>query len=184
MKDLSNRDLIQRDILDFSYDSTNDLKEQSKIKNVLLTGSTGFLGRYLLDALLSYTDANIYCLVRAKNAAEIKDKLNQKLRESDLVFNKERIYLVLGDLHAENLGIADDELRFLEENIDSIYHCGAFVHHLYPYEVLRRDVVATNFLIDFSTKRKEKQLHYISTMNISNAYQDIWRPAILSLIHI
>ena len=39
----------------------------SEPRNVLLTGATGFLGAYLLRALLDETEADVYCLARAVN---------------------------------------------------------------------------------------------------------------------
>ena len=177
MNSIPNLNLIKEDLLNFSCRSNKPVSQVGQVKSILLTGSTGFLGKYVLNDLLTYTNANIYCVVRTQDNQDVKAKLNQRLQEAGLEFDKTRIVLVQGDLSAENMGLSSDRLKMLEETIDSIYHCGAFVHHLHTYKLLRQDVIATKFLIDFATRTKQKQLHYVSTMNISNPSQDIWRPA-------
>lgn len=180
MNSIPNLDLIQKDIKSFSCKSKNTNISKTRLTgNVLLTGATGFLGRYIIKDLLVHTDANIYCLVRrSSRSVSIKDKLNQKLSEAGLEINNKRLILLEGDLSMKNLGISDDTLDELDQMIDSVYHCGAFVHHLHSYKVLRQDVIATEFLIDFAiNKKRQKQLHYVSTMSLSNPSEDIWRPA-------
>lgn len=178
MNSIPNLNLIKEDLLNFSCRSKKPVNQVGQVKNILLTGSTGFLGKYILNDLLTYTNANIYCLVRKQDNKDVKEKLNQRLIEAGLQqFDETRVTLIQGDLNAENMGLSSDRLKVLERTIDSIYHCGAFVHHLHTYKILRQDVIATKFLIDFSTRTKQKQLHYVSTMNISNPNQDIWRPA-------
>jgi thioester reductase-like protein len=168
---------ILNDITNFSCTSHSINYQCRELNNILLTGSTGFLGKYILEDLLKNTNATIYCLVRGKDHNDIQIKFNRNLTDAGLKLDSKRIILVKGDLSQDNIGISDDILGVLEKTIDSIYHCGAFVHHLHGYQSLRQDVTATKFLVDFSMKNQQKQIHYISTMNISNSDQDIWRPA-------
>lgn len=180
MINIPNLTLIRDDLKSLSCTSTGkkyDLNNKSKKKAILLTGSTGFLGKYILSDLLTCTTANIYCLVRTKNNENIENKFYYTLNEAGLQLDNKRIILINGNLKEKNLGLKNNTLEELEECVDSIYHCGAFVHHLHTYEILRPDVIATKFLIDLSLKGKQKELHYISTMNISNPDQDIWKPA-------
>ena len=53
-------------------------KEKIKANNILLTGSTGFLGIHILYELLNNTDSDIYCLIRSKNNQYSKDRLINK----------------------------------------------------------------------------------------------------------
>jgi acyl-coenzyme A synthetase/AMP-(fatty) acid ligase len=52
---------------------------QSQVTDVLLTGSTGFVGAYLLRSLLRDTSAMVYCLVRTTctSAARVRQNLEQ-----------------------------------------------------------------------------------------------------------
>ncbi|EFA83913.1 hypothetical protein PPL_02983 [Heterostelium album PN500] len=108
--------------------------------NVFLTGATGFLGAFLLFDLLANRGAtigNVYCLVRGQSVEAAKSRLLQKLCETyRLVLSSEmidRIIVVIGDLEAERLGIANDQYNQLVENVDLIIHNGAYVHLLNPY---------------------------------------------------
>src|SRR5207344_1892563 len=53
-------------------------------RRVLLTGGNGFVGAYLLRTLLTDTDADIYCLVRASSAAEGTRRLKDALEKYGL----------------------------------------------------------------------------------------------------
>ena len=58
----------------------------SEIRTVLLTGATGFLGRYLaLDWLerMDLVDGKVICLVRAKNDAEARARLDATFDSGD-----------------------------------------------------------------------------------------------------
>lgn len=182
MCNIPNIDLIKKDLSDFYCTDQQKLgptNNVSTVKNVLLTGSTGFLGQNLLIDLLKYTDYNVYCLVRVKKDQDAKQKLFNSLMNAGYsqYANNSRIIILPGDLNLENLGLAIDTLKMLESNIDAIYHCGAYVHHLHTYKTLRSDVLSTYFLVQLSTTTKLKQLNFISTMNISNPNNNIWRPA-------
>ncbi len=183
MVHIPNIELIKEDLYNFSYSDKQkidlQIKEMNLTKKVLLTGSTGFLGQHLLIDLIDHTDFEIYCLVRSKGEYTAKERLNNALIASghDGYTNNNRIIVIEGDLTLENLGISCDKLDVLEKDIDAIYHCGAYVHHLHNYNTLRKDVLATKFLIDLSVKQKLKKLHFISTINIANYHKDLWKPA-------
>ena len=53
-------------------------------RTVLLTGATGFLGVYLLHALLARSTAQIYCHVRAADGAAGVERIRKALRARDL----------------------------------------------------------------------------------------------------
>ncbi|HEY9813069.1 MAG TPA: amino acid adenylation domain-containing protein, partial [Candidatus Sericytochromatia bacterium] len=51
---------------------------------IFLTGATGFLGTFLLQELLTQTQADIYCLVRANSADSAKKKIQSSLESYQL----------------------------------------------------------------------------------------------------
>ncbi len=106
---------------------------------VLLTGATGFVGAYLLDELLATTRATVHCLVRCADEAEglarIRRNVEQYLpwrRDADV-----RIAVVPGDLGKPLLGLDRERFEALGEQLDAIYHNGAWVNFSYTYEQLR-----------------------------------------------
>ncbi|HJK86029.1 MAG TPA: amino acid adenylation domain-containing protein [Candidatus Megaira endosymbiont of Stentor roeselii] len=159
-----------------TYDS------KKNINNILLTGATGFLGQHLLIDLLESTTANIYCLIRANSDNKnVQKKLDQILIRSGNIkyVNNPRVICIEGDLSKPNLGLSINTIVKLEKAIDIIYHCGAYVHHLYTYENLREaNVLATIELVKLATTKKLKQLHYISTLGTtSTTEENIWKPS-------
>lgn len=150
-------------------------------KNVLITGATGFLGTHLLIDLLHFTKANIFCLIRGKNLHEIKHKLFSSLKKMKLLhpnLNINRIHCIQGDLNKPNVGLNKKDLEYITQNIDTILHCGAYVHHLHHYSTLRNiNVLSTIELINIAKSNTLKELHYISTIGISNIDNNIYHPA-------
>ena len=139
----------------------------SNPEGVLLTGVTGFLGKYLLISLLENTKADIYCLIRGKNPAEIRERLLTALKDcgkSGFIDNP-RIKLIKGDLSEYNLGLSSYDIKTVYEKVNKIYHNGAFVHHIYNYDKLRdENVKSTLFLLKIALKANiPKDFHFIST---------------------
>jgi thioester reductase-like protein/amino acid adenylation domain-containing protein len=148
---------------------------------ILLTGSTGFLGAFLLQELLQQTSANIYCLVRANNIQTGKEKIRKNLEHYLLwheAFNS-RIIPILGDLAQPILGLSELQFHQLASEVDVIYHNGALVNLIYPYSALKStNVLGTQEVLRLASQIKLKPVHYISTLAIfeSDAYagkQDI-----------
>ena len=149
--------------------------EKMAIHNVLLTGANGFLGVYLLDSLLRNTQANIYCLIRAKDLAQGREKLNSVLKKFSLLaaIDNPRIHIILGDLSREKLGINPELWTLLEEEIDAVYHNGALVNHIYDYQILKStNVGSTIELIKLCASKKAKYFHYISTFSAASQFDD------------
>src|SRR5262249_24500279 len=73
---------------------------------VLLTGATGFLGSRLLPELLARTDAELWCLVRAEDAARGVERVRAALTANGLALpNTDRLRAVPGDLERPQLGL-------------------------------------------------------------------------------
>ncbi|MDZ7959073.1 MAG: amino acid adenylation domain-containing protein [Aulosira sp. DedQUE10] len=144
-------------------------KTEAQVNNILLTGATGFLGAFLLFELLQQTKASIYCLIRTENSESGKKKLQNAL-EYYLIWNdsfSERIIPVIGDLSQPLLGLNEQKFQELAHQIDVIYHNGAWVHHIYPYSVLKAaNVLGTQEVLRLAGQAKTKPVHFISTASI------------------
>ena len=138
-------------------------------ENVLLTGSTGFLGVYLLANILEKTNAAVYCLVRANSEQEGKERIQKSMTEFDLwqdTFDS-RIIPVKGDLALPALGISPELLNALAESIDTIYHNGSLVNFSYPYSLLKKpNVDGTMEILRLAARKKPKKLIYISSTSV------------------
>jgi amino acid adenylation domain-containing protein/thioester reductase-like protein len=134
-------------------------------REVLLTGATGFLGIHLLRELLQSTTARVHCLVRAPNAARALRRLTRTagryaLGDMDL----RRVVPLPGDLAKPDLGLPPGTFGELAESADVIYHAGAVVNFIYPYEELRAtNVAGTRELIRLAGRCRGIPVHFISS---------------------
>ncbi len=138
-------------------------------QRIFLTGATGFLGAFLLHELLQQTQANIYCLVRAKSYEEAKQKLRSNLKRHLLPEEKldTRVVPILGDLSEPLFGLSEQQFRELAAEIDLIYHNGAFVNLVYPYTALRTvNVLGTKEILKLASQVKVKPVHFVSTLDV------------------
>jgi amino acid adenylation domain-containing protein/thioester reductase-like protein len=141
----------------------------SEPENILLTGVTGFLGAFLLDELLKSTKANIYCQIRCPNLTVGKQKLQKNLARYSLIdaAQSDRVIVIKGDLSQPLFGMSNAEFRQLANQIDLIYHNGAFVHLIYPYATLRDpNVLGTQEILRLASQVKVKPVHFISTLDV------------------
>ncbi|MEM7061626.1 MAG: thioester reductase domain-containing protein [Cyanobacteria bacterium P01_B01_bin.77] len=136
-------------------------------QTIFLTGATGFLGAFLLYELLLQTNAQIYCLVRDANLG--LDKFKHCLTAYKIWHPSfaARLIPVPGDLAQPWLGLSKTEFHALTEQIDSIYHNGAQVHHISPYAQLKAaNVEGTREILKLACYGRTKPLHYTSTLSV------------------
>jgi len=135
--------------------------------NVLLTGSTGFVGAYLLSALLRDTPAVVHCLVRGGTEASVRVRKNlvqYGLWEEHFA---SRIRCVHGDLAQPLLGMASRDFDELAGSIDTIYHAAAAVDWVRPYEHLRDvNVFGTRELLRLTCSGPPKSFHFLSSLAV------------------
>ncbi|WP_278194063.1 non-ribosomal peptide synthetase [Streptomyces sp. AN091965] len=138
-------------------------------RHVLLTGTTGFVGAFLLRELLERTDADVHCLVRAASREAGRTRLDDVLRSYGITVGSggRRVHVVRGDLAEDRLGLDAAVWRRLRDDVDTIVHAGAYVHHLSPYERLRAaNVGGTACLLQLMAEGAPKRLHHVSTIGI------------------
>lgn len=145
------------------------MRQLNPAKALLLTGATGFVGRFVLVRLLEDTDAKIYCLVRAGSADEAATRLRTNLSHWDLWLQEfeQRIVAVPGDLRLPRFGLNDANYQILSQEVDSIYHCATSMNHLETYAMAKAaNVDSVNELLILATRHKPKGINYISTLGI------------------
>lgn len=144
---------------------------KNKFKNILLTGSTGFLGAHILDALLKNTKCNVYCLIRAKDNNDPQIRLLNTLRfyfgnkYDRQIFN--RIIVIEGDIKNEKLGLNDLYYEEIGNTIDCVINSAAIVKHYGNIDTFNSTNVQgakniIHFCKDFNCK-----LFHLSTLSVS-----------------
>jgi amino acid adenylation domain-containing protein/FkbH-like protein/thioester reductase-like protein len=143
--------------------------EGSLADGVLLTGATGFVGRFLLVQLLQETDSSIYCLVRANSLSQARSRIRSALARWNLwreEFDR-RIVAVAGDLAKPDLGLDARMLQTLGQKVGVIYHCGASMNHLETYAMARAaNVESARELLKLATSDRPKLINYVSTLSV------------------
>jgi amino acid adenylation domain-containing protein/thioester reductase-like protein len=135
---------------------------------VLLTGSTGFVGAHLLYEMLTKTQAEVFCIVRADSADAALHRVTGNLTRYRLWKNAfaGRIHASPGDLGQRRFGLDADTYQRLGRSIDTVVHNGALVNLVRGYTAHRAaNVVGTVEILRFATAFHVKPVHYISTLS-------------------
>jgi thioester reductase-like protein len=146
-----------------------DYEPTTEPENILLTGATGFVGAFLLRDLLLETDATVHCLVRANDEKGGWQRLEQNMARYGLWQAEfyDRIVPVLGDLGRPRLGLTAEQFHDLAEMIEVIYHNGAMVNFVYPYESHKAsNVQGTEEILRLATMGELKPVHFVSTLSV------------------
>jgi myxalamid-type nonribosomal peptide synthetase MxaA len=78
-----------------------------------------------------------------------------------------RVLPVVGNLAKPLLGVTQEKFNDLAGTIDAIYHSGAFVNFLYPYESLKpANVLGTQEVLRLATTKQLKSVHHVSTQDV------------------
>lgn len=143
---------------------------------VLLTGATGFLGAYLLDALLRGGAERVICLARAGDDREAVSRVRDNLGRFGL-WRPEfaaRIEGLAGDLTAQRLGLDAGRFDALAGELGLICHNGGAVSFAQPYERLRpANVGGTLEVLRLAGRARPVPVHVVSTLGVF--MNEAWR---------
>jgi len=97
---------------------------------IFVTGSTGYLGSYLVAGLLREHREPLNLLVRASSKQEARERLWQSLQlHFDFAeffdYLNSRVHIFRGDLTSQRFGLPEEDYVVLAESTDSIIHCAA-----------------------------------------------------------
>ncbi|PHM73861.1 non-ribosomal peptide synthetase [Xenorhabdus kozodoii] len=141
----------------------------SRDGKVLLTGATGFLGIYLLRALLQPLTGKVICLVRAADNEAGLSRIIKNAHcygiEHDIDFS--RVEVVVGDIAKAKFGLTEAEYQSLSEKVSKIYHAAAYINFVLPYSSVKgANVEGIVEVINFCCHHVRKKLEYISTVAV------------------
>jgi thioester reductase-like protein len=136
-------------------------------RSILLTGATGFLGAFLLDALLQRTDAIIHCLVRAEDEVRAWQRLRDNHARYGLWREQDqgRLRPVPGDVSSPRLGMPPARYASLRQEVDVILHAAAQMSWLLPYrDLFASNVEGTRQLLQFAADSRGATVHHVSSL--------------------
>ncbi|KOX07666.1 oxidoreductase [Streptomyces sp. NRRL B-3648] len=149
-------------------------------RTVLLTGASGYLGRFLaLEWLRTLAPAGgrLIALVRGKDAAAARRRLDAAFDSGDpeLVRTYEELAadhleVVAGDMAEPRLGLDEASWDRLAGEVDLIVHAGALVNHVLPYpHLFEANVVGTAELVQLALTGRMKPFTYISSVAVATS---------------
>ena len=170
--ELARNEDVRRNIRHYDYAAFDRILEwkdgpvhKKKFQNVLVTGTTGFLGLHVLKELLDHTDCRIYALVRRNDRLTPEKRLDSLMfyyfSESCASAYGSRLFVVTGDISSP--WIFDQPF---EEPIDLIFNCAADVSHFtYGSRMFQVNVEGVRNLLRFADARKARMIQ-ISTPGV------------------
>ena len=144
------------------------------LREVLLTGATGFVGRFVLrDLLLQNADLVVHCLVRAADGEHGLQRLRAALEEAEIWDETfaARIRVVAGDIGAARLGLSPTGFDELAQRIDAVHHFAADVSLSASYLRIRKtNAFSMRNVLELCLHTRRKHLFYASTMGVFPQY--------------
>ena len=148
----------------------NSKPTTSRIR-VLLTGSTGNLGAYLLDALLGHHQVDkVTCLNRSEDA-QARQSANHIARGLSVDCDAERLEFLRCDLSSPALGLSDDEFDELAAETTHIIHNAWPVDFNLPFSSFQPHLVGVQRLIEFARVcRYNASIFFISSLSAAGRW--------------
>ncbi|XP_050436156.1 fatty acyl-CoA reductase 1-like isoform X5 [Adelges cooleyi] len=156
---------------------------------ILITGSTGFLGKLLTEKLLRSSKGikNIAIIVRDKNGLSAKqraanmyeEKIFDRLRKERPDFTN-YIKVIDGDLTSPSLSLSTVNHEWLLKNVNFIFHCAATVKFNEPIKnATKTNIEGSENLIDIALQMKALK----GFVHVSTAYSHYPRTEIEELFY-
>lgn len=148
------------------------------VHTILLTGATGFLGRFMclkwMEAFASAGNGKVIAIIRARDSATARARLDEafgtvdeKLKKHYQELAEKHIEILAGDLALPSLGLSEEVFQRLAQEVDQIVHPGALVNHRLKYpDLFEPNVVGTGELIRLALTGRQKRFDYISTVGV------------------
>ncbi|CAF1105727.1 unnamed protein product [Adineta steineri] len=172
----SSESIVPRLLKDAELELNITIEQCRNITNtptmVFLTGATGYVGAFLLARMLKVypIDCKFVCLVRCKPLMDPIDRIWQNMLFLQ-IWNedfRERIVALRGNLAENRFGLDNQMYEDLAKKINIIFHCGAIVNFILPYNLLyNANVCGTREVIRLACHSPLCiPIQYISTMSV------------------
>jgi len=148
---------------------------------IFVTGSTGYLGSYLVAGLLREHRDSLNLLVRAKSPQEARERLWKSLQLhfefsefSELLNSRVRVFL--GDLTNEFFGLPDDAYHELVDSTGSILHCAASLNRKSERQCLNVNLRGALEVIQLARRAQSRnglrRYSHVSTVAVAGRRQN------------
>jgi len=159
-------------------------------KAVLVTGGTGFLGTALVEKMLRSLPAlgRLYLLIRPSKEKSAKERFEKDVlgsgafsslhEELGAAFTEraaDKVRIVEGDVHADSLGLDEEQLLELSREVDVVIHSAASVVFDAPLDAaVNSNVRGTMKLLTLAKEWEKKPLFmYVSTAYVAGTKEEL-----------
>jgi thioester reductase-like protein len=148
---------------------------------IFVTGSTGYLGSYLVAGLFTEHRDTLNLLVRAKTEQEARERLWTSLQlhfgfPEFIEHLKTRVRIFRGDLTTECFGLSDDEYHALVDTTDSLIHCAASLNRKSEKQCLNVNLRGTLEVIQLARRAQNRhglrRYSQVSTVAVAGKRQN------------
>lgn len=170
--------------VDGSANNSTNIQRFFHSKNLLITGSSGFVGKVLLEKLLRSCPnvGTIYVLLRPKHNTELRRRVEDifKTQIFDAVKRDnpdalKKVVAIRGDVTLPRLGLSDEDEATLIDNVSVVFHSAANVRFDEPLRTaVNLNVGGTYRLLELCRKMKMLQ----SVVHVSTAYCNCLRSSV------
>ena len=164
---------IKQNHINFKDLKIENISNNFNLKNILITGATGYLGIHILHELINNSKVEkIYCLIRPKNGITPTKRLSEKIQYYFGSLDMSKIEIIEGELTKDQLGLDANKYNELTNDVTTVINAAANVNHIGNYDYFYNDNVNTvKNIIEFCRKSLAGLAH-ISTISIAG-YTDV-----------
>lgn len=143
-------------------------------REVLLTGATGFIGRFFLcDLLQQDTKFVVHCIVRADSVEHGRKRIRDSLQQAEIWDESfdSRINVVAGDICQPRFGLSVEQFDSLCHQVDAVYHLAADLNLTSSYlEIRKHNTFSIRNVVELCLRIRFKHLFFASTMGVFPQY--------------
>ncbi len=143
-------------------------------RHVLVTGATGFVGRFLVRDLLAHeSELTVHCVVRAESAERGFERLRANMQHAETWDDAfaSRIQVYAGDVSLPRFGLPEADFGRLCREIDAVYHLAADPNLVASYRSLRQvNALGVREVLRLCLSNRLKHLFHVSTMGVFPEY--------------
>jgi thioester reductase-like protein len=143
---------------------------------IFITGSTGYLGGYLVAGLLRDHREPVNLLVRASSEQEARERLWQSMQlhvdfPEFLDWINSRVRVFRGDLTSGRFGLSESDYRSLVETTDSVIHCAASLNRKSEKQCLNVNLRGSLEVIQLARRAQDvkglRRYSHVSTVAVA-----------------
>ncbi|KAJ3774065.1 male sterility protein-domain-containing protein [Lentinula raphanica] len=143
-------------------------------ETVLLTGSTGNLGCYILASLLSRDNVQrVYAFNRRSTNRDIMERHRTQFEEKELdmaLLSSPKLVLLEGDIKLSSLGLSKKMIIKLQQELTTIIHNAWFSNFSLPLSSYDDHIQGTRTLIDLArSSERRNEIRFLFTSSITMA---------------